>query len=377
MYKKLIISLVLVSVVIWAWYLENNRLTNVADDELKERIGQMLIVGFRGTEITENSHFTELMEDVEVGGVILFDYDAPSKSFPRNITDAGQVKELISSLKKFSPKPLLIEVDAEGGLVNRLKEEYGFLTIPSPQSLGEKNNPEVTKKTIEFLAQELSLLGFNANFAPVVDVNVNPENPVIGKLERSFSADPEKVSEQAKAFIQAHHDYNIITSLKHFPGHGSSRNDSHLGMVDITETWTEEELIPYQQLIGEGLVDLIMTAHIMNRNIDPELPATLSPLFIQNILREQLGFQGVIVSDDMQMGAITEHYGFSEAIIKAINAGCDMLIISNNGSVYNEKAGYEARDIIFKAVKNGDIPIESINESFERIQNLKKQFGII
>ena len=191
-----------------------------------------------------------------------------------------------------------------------------------------------------------------------------------------FSGNPEKVVEQSRAFIDAHSEEKIITCIKHFPGHGSSQDDSHLGMVDVTNTYQDKELIPFEKIIEQKKANMVMTAHIINKNIDPKYPATLSSLFIQNILREKLGFDGVIVSDDMQMGAITEHYGFDDAIIRAINAGCDLLIISNNGKIYDEKAVYNARDIIFQAVKQGKISRERITESYSRILILKKQFDI-
>ena len=344
-----------------------------SDKELKQQIGQMLLIGFRGTEITENSYIVKTMNDLNISGVILFDYDVPSKSFPRNITSPEQTKNLIADLKKFSHSPLFVAVDAEGGLVNRLKEKYGFIAVPSPQELGEQDNPKHTKEISTTLARQLSDLGFNVNFAPVVDVNVNPENPVIGGIERSFSSNPDKVIEQASAFIVAHREQGVLTALKHFPGHGSSQSDSHLGMVDVTNTYQDKELIPFQKLIEQENADMVMTAHIINRNIDTEYPATLSPLFLQNILREQLKFNGVIVSDDMQMGAITEHYGFEDALIRAINAGCDLLIISNNGKIYNEQAPHKARDIIFQAVKDNKIPRDTIIQSFIRIQALKSK----
>lgn len=356
---------------------ENEELIKKSDDELKERIGQMLIVGFRGTEVSESSYITKAMKDLNLGGVILFDFDVPSKTFPRNILNLEQTKALIKNLKEFSLTPLMISVDAEGGLINRLKPEYDFIPIPSHQELGEKDDLVETKKISSELAKELSELGFNTNFAPVVDVNINPENPVIGGLGRSFSSDSQKVVNHSRVFIEGQHEYNIITAIKHFPGHGSSRKDSHEGMVDITETFQEEELIPYQELIKEKAVDMVMTAHIINRKIDPEYPATLSPFFIKDILRKQLNFQGLVVSDDMQMGAIIENYGFEEAIIRAVNAGCDLLIISNNGSVYDESAPYQTRDIIFNAVKKGKMPIKRIIESSERIYLLKSKFGVI
>lgn len=346
-----------------------------SDYALKRKIGQMLIIGFRGTEIDRTSYISKAMNILNLGGVILFDKDNPSGTFPRNITGPEQTKTLIGKLKEYSPSPLFVAVDAEGGYINRLKEKYGFVNIPSAEQMG-KGTTEETKNQGNTLGKELNDLGFNMDFAPDVDVNVNPENPVIGYLERSFSDDPHTVYEHASAFIDGLHQNNIIPAIKHFPGHGSSTSDSHLGMVDVTQTYKEEELIPYQKLIEKGYSDMVMTAHIVNTNIDPVYPATLSPLFIKDILREKLGFKGVIVSDDMQMGAIVDNYGFEEAIIRAVNAGCDMLILSNNGKTYDEKAPYDAVEIIYKAVKKGQISEQQINDSYDKIQELKDKYGI-
>jgi beta-N-acetylhexosaminidase len=344
------------------------------EEKLREKIEQMLIIGFRGTSITP--YIDQTLKDLNIGGVILFDRDVPSGGeIERNIISPQQTKELISQLNKLS-NDMFIAVDAEGGYVNRLKEKYGFTNIPSAEEMG-KGSVEGTKSHGIFLGQQLSDLGFNLNFAPVVDVNVNPENPVIGCLERSFSNDPEKVYNHASSFIEGLHQSNIVTAIKHFPGHGSSENDSHLGMTDVTNTYKEEELLPYELLIENGYNDMVMTAHIMNQNIDENYPATLSPLFLQNILREKIGFNGIIVSDDMNMGAIVDHYGFEEGLIMAINAGCDLLILSNNGlEKYDELIPYKAVDIIFNAVKNNLIPEELINQSYDRIQSLKESYGI-
>jgi beta-N-acetylhexosaminidase len=360
--------------------LEINKLkeTNLTEEELRERIGQMILVGFRGTEISDESYITKVIKDLKIGGVVLFDYDVPSKSFPRNILNPEQTKKLISDLQSHSSPPLFVAVDVEGGEVNRLKQKYGFLPILSPREMGQNEDIKITTQEAEKIASELKELGFNMNLAPVVDVDINPENPIIGGLGRSFSSNPEEVVEHAKAFIEVHKQQNIITVAKHFPGHGSSKDDSHLGMVDVTETYKEEELIPYQELNREGLLDAVMTAHIINRKIDKDYPATLSSNFLQEILRKQINFKGVIISDDMQMNAIASNYGFEEAIIKAINAGCDIIGISNNStSGYDEELPYKTLDVIYRAVKEGKIPIERITESYGRIYNLKKQFGII
>lgn len=374
--KKLILILIIALGIFLLLIKDNNQkvINNNEEAELRNKIEQMLIIGFRGATI--NPYIDQTLKDLNVGGVILFDRDVPSAGeVERNIINPEQTKKLISDLKELRGD-MFVAVDAEGGDVNRLKEKYGFTNIPSAQEMGKKS-PEETKSYGIFLGQQLSDLGFNLNFAPVVDVNVNPDNPVIGYLERSFSDNAEEVYSHASAFIEGLHQSNIVTAIKHFPGHGSSKNDSHLGMTDVTNTYKEEELLPYELLIENGYNDMVMTAHIVNQKIDENYPATLSPLFLQNILREKVGFNGVIVSDDMNMGAIVDHYGFEEGLIMAINAGCDLLILSNNGlEKYDELIPYKAVDAILNAVKEGLISEEQINQSYNRIQLLKESYGI-
>lgn len=337
----------------------------------------MLVVGFRGTEISDDSSIVEVVNDLNLGGVILFDYDVPSEGeIERNIVNSEQTKELIKKLKE-ADDSLFVAVDAEGGNVNRLKEEYDFQNIPSAEKMGA-GSVEDTKSYALTLGEQLKDLGFNVDFAPVVDVNVNSENPVIGGLERSFSEDPEEVADYAAAFIEGLNEKEVISAIKHFPGHGSSKDDSHLGMVDVTKTWQkEEELLPYKELVKGGYSDIIMTAHVINKDIDPEHPATLSSSFLKDILRDEVRFEGVVVSDDMHMGAIVDHYGYEEALVRAINAGCDMLIISNNGTTYDEEDYYKAVDIISDAVESGEIDKETVDDSYERIIKLKEEYNII
>jgi len=374
--KIIILLLLILTVIIILITTSKGQKMKLTDEQLLEKIGQMLIVGFQGSEISENSPIVQEMKKVNLGGIILFDYDVPSKSPLRNIVSPEQTKQLTTDLQKYASTPLFIAIDAEGGYVNRLKVKYGFKEIPSAQTMGN-STPENTKQIAINLTNQFVDLGINTNFAPVVDVNVNPTNPVIGALERSFSNNPEEVFQHALGFIEGHHQNNIITAIKHFPGHGSSQDDSHKGLADVTETYQAEELIPYQELIQAGVVDMVMTAHIMNRKVDPDYPATLSQFFIKDVLRDKLKFDGVVVSDDMQMGAITEYFGFADSIILAINAGCDMLVISNNSSTYDETAPHKAQEIIFNAVKDGKIIVNRIVEASDRIAQLKKKFGII
>jgi beta-N-acetylhexosaminidase len=343
----------------------------------KKLIGQMLVIGFRGTEANQDSYIVKEIKDNNIGGIILFDNDMPSKkTVERNIKDYEQVKKLISDIRSNSNSSIFVAVDAEGGYVNRLKEKYGFINIPSAEKLGQGNAND-TEEAAKKLGKELKDLGFNVDFAPVVDVNINPENPVIGYLERSFSSDPFKVGIHASQFIKGLKEESIIPAIKHFPGHGSSTSDSHLGMVDVTKTYDSKELLPYIHLINNGYSDIVMTAHIMNTSIDKDYPATLSPKFIKDILRDKLKFKGVVVSDDMQMGAIADHYGTEEAAVRAINAGCDMLIVSNNINVYDEEAPKKIIDAVYAALEKGEISSQRIVESYIRIRLLKMKYGIV
>lgn len=347
-----------------------------AESTLPEKLGQMLLIGFRGTAVTPDSYILKVMQQINIGGVVLFDYDVPTQSFPRNIIDPVQTKKLISSLQAEAQTPLFIAVDAEGGKINRLKEKYGFIPIPSAQETVSKK-PEQAALIYTGLARQLGELGINFNLAPVVDLNLNPDNPIIGALERSFSARPEKVIELAEIFINVHRKAGVITALKHFPGHGGSRRDSHLGMVDVTQTFSARELLPFQELIERDRAYTIMTAHIINTNVDPKYPATLSPRHLKDLLRGKLGFTGVIISDDLQMEAISSYFGLEEAVIRAVNAGCDLLAIANNGKTYTEKSVFRVFAILQQAVKQGKITRDRIEVSWQRIKNLKQKFGII
>jgi beta-N-acetylhexosaminidase len=346
------------------------------DIPLEEKVGQMLLVGFRGTVLEEDSPIRRIIRETHLGGVVLFDYDVPTRSFSRNIESPEQVTRLIADLQSASAIPLLVAVDAEGGRINRLNPKYGFIDVPSHEEAGRAGLEEC-RALYGSLGRQLSRLGFNLNLAPVVDLNLNPDNPIIGSLGRSFSPDPENVSARAAIFVKEHHDHGVISTLKHFPGHGSSRDDSHLGLVDVTSTFRDRELQPYREMIRDGKVDAIMTAHIMHRGIDPDNPVTLSPRFLQKLLREDMGFTGVIISDDMQMGAISRNYGFEDALVEAVSAGCDILAIANNGREYDAHAVVKAHGILVKAVREGRIPLERIEASYGRILRLKQKYSLL
>ncbi|MBP2133693.1 beta-N-acetylhexosaminidase [Methanomicrobium sp. W14] len=346
----------------------------IPDATLDEKIGQMIMVGFRGFTADNDSQIADDIRDGRIGGVILFDRDVALNSSERNIKSPEQVLLLNSQLRGYAGEiPLFISVDQEGGKICRLRESYGFPAVSSAGYLGSMDNETITRDAGSILANTVKDAGFNMNFAPVVDLMVNPDSPAIGKLNRSFSKDPDVVSRNAGWIIDEHQKAGIITAIKHFPGHGSAMADSHAGFTDVTDSWSEEELIPYQILVDEGIPDMVMTAHIYNQNIDPDYPATLSEKTITGILRNRLGYDGVVITDAMDMGAIANNYGMKEALNLSINAGCDIILFANN-IVYDERIAENATGLIKELIQEGEITEERINESYDRIIRLKMKY---
>lgn len=349
------------------------RVTAWQDWPLRRKIAQMLMLGFPGEAIAPDSPISVAIREYGIGGVVLFDNNVDLQVTERNITSPPQTKNLTAALRQMTETPMFIAVDQEGGIVARLKERYGFPPSLSAQQLGEQHDPALTLARSESMATTLAEYGFNLNLAPVLDVNSNPANPVIALKERSFSADPAQVAAQAAAFVSGHRRRHIATCLKHFPGHGSSRDDSHLGLVDVTGYWSEDELIPYRSLIGQGLCDMVMTAHTFNTRIDPDYPATLSKTTIDGILRKRLGFDGVVISDDLYMGAIVQHFSYETAVEKAINAGVDLLIMAND-KVYAPDVAPRTIAFLEKLVTDGRIPQSRIDQACGRIMALKNRY---
>jgi len=344
-----------------------------AEETLKRKIAQMLLLGFRGTELTAGSSIYKDVAELGIGGVLLFDYDVPTRSRPRNITSREQLSRLVSDLQCAAPVKLFVAIDQEGGRVNRLRGEYGFPPNISAKEMAA--NTELTRSQAEQTAALLAEMGINLNFAPCVDLDLNPQNPAIGIYGRSFSADPAIVSEHAAIWINAHRQQGIISCIKHFPGHGSSSGDTHDGWVDVSGLWQEAELIPYRRLASSrdaSALLMVMTSHVFNSALDPHNPATLSPAMLTGILRGGLQFDGVIVSDDMDMDAIRANYSFGEALEKAINAGVDLLCLSNNGSHYDPALAQKALTAIYSLVLEGKVSSERIEESWNRIMALKR-----
>ncbi|MCU0384081.1 MAG: glycoside hydrolase family 3 protein [Cyclobacteriaceae bacterium] len=338
-------------------------------DSLSFKIGQMILIGFPGPKVDEN--VLKVVSDGRVGSIILFEKNVPKTNSYHNL------KKMLYTYQKAAPVPLFIAIDQEGGLVNRLKEKYGFPRSITAKQMGKDAKLDSVKFYSGSTATTLAGLGINVNFAPVVDVAVNPLNPVIVKTERSFSANADTVALMAGEVIAAHREHGIITVLKHFPGHGSSMADSHKGMADVTNTWISDELIPYQKLFASNSIDAVMSAHIVNKKLDARgLPGTLSDSILTGILRNKIGYNGLVFSDDLQMEAITKHYTLEQTIELAIKAGVDILLFCNNIPGSEERKVENIHQIITQLVKTGKISEARINQSYQRIMALKNNIDM-
>ena len=324
----------------------------------------MIMVGFTGTTVPDSLAYD--LQNRNLGGVILYG---------GNILNPVQLKNLTSQLTQLSKIPLFIATDQEGGQVARLTKSNGFDYTYSEYRLGTIfASIDSTRAQASEMAQWLSSSGISIDFAPVVDVDVNPNSPAIGYYQRSYSPNPMTVSDYSAAFIDEMHKQNIITTLKHFPGHGSATTDSHLGITDITNTWADSELIPYQQLIADNYSDLIMVGHLFNEHLDSLYPASLSNNVITGLLRNKLGYKGVVITDDMLMGAISKYYTFSKAIELAVNAGDDILLFAANLGVNSETIVDSVINIISQKVVAGAISESLIDSAYNRIMNLKQKY---
>ena len=345
-----------------------------SQDSLERMAGSMLMVGFHGTSAKPDSQICRDIRRYNLAGVILFDFNPVDKSKPKNIASKGQLSKLTKELQKCSKDgKLLIAVDQEGGKVQRLKTRYGFYgKFPKAADVAKMPYRKI-KTTYAQMAEELKSAGINYDLAPVVDLAINPKNRVIYGLGRSFGSDPDKVVYCASIFVTNMRGKGVITAIKHFPGHGSSTGDTHKGFVDVTAQWKMSELIPYRSMIRQGRVDTVMVAHVFNKNIDPNYPATLSQKTVNGKLRKELGFRGVVITDDLQMGAISKKYGLKNTIKLAVNAGDDILLFGNQLDPNHTVSTKKLVDTILSLVKSGSINSETIKRSNDRVMKLKKK----
>lgn len=333
----------------------------VQDMSLEDKTAQLLIVGFEGTKL--NNSAKNMIEQGHVGGVILLG---------RNVRNAEQLHSLVTSIKQSntSSTSLFVGIDEEGGRVSRIPSPLS--PLPSSEKIGNVNDQKLSYLTGQVLAQKVESFGFNMNFAPVLDINNNPDNQVIG--DRSFGSTPDKVSKLGVATMKGIRSEGVLPVVKHFPGHGDTSTDSHVQLPVIDKSVDELrnfEWVPFREAIQSG-ADAIMTAHILFPALDKEVPATFSKNIITGVLREQMKYDGLILSDDMAMGAIANNYGTEEAVVRAIQAGVDMVLLTDT----RQNQFQNVHQSLIEAVNNGEIPEEQINKSVKRILMTKQKYEL-
>lgn len=328
---------------------------------LDEKVGQLVVVGFDGYTISDN--INSLIKENKVGGVILFS---------KNVENSNQLVRLTNSIKTSNAQnkiPLFISVDEEGGRVSRMPTE--IKKLPSNKVIGKRNDGDFSYSIGKIIGEELKAFGFNMDFAPVMDINSNPTNSVIG--DRSFGNNVDIVNKLGIKTMEGIMDSNIIPVVKHFPGHGDTFVDSHVGLPVVNKDLTQLnnfELIPFNEAIKNS-VDAIMVSHILLNKLDVDFPASMSKVIITDILRGNLKFQGVVITDDMTMGAIIKNYGIGDASVKSINAGSDLILVCHDFD--NE---LKVINSLKAAVQNNIITEERLNESVYRILKLKEKYSI-
>jgi len=365
---RLLLALAVLALVTGCRTVDPARVASVSPD-----LGRLVLAGFHGTEGPGNVALERLICEARVGGIILFG---------RNVVDPAQVVALTTFMREraraCTGERLLVAVDAEGGEVMRLGPRAGYPATPSHHALGEANDLGLTELEARRIAQRLREAGITWDLAPVVDVAVNPANTVIVGKERSFSADAERVIAHARAYVRGMHAGGVLTALKHFPGHGSSFADSHEGFVDVTETADPfTELAPYRALIADGTVDTVMTAHVMNRWLDARYPATLSRRTITGVLREKLGWHGVVVSDDLRMGAIEQNYGLERAAVLALNAGVDVLLVADDRLPDGRSATAVMLSALRRRLASGRLDPERVESAVARVRALAARAPVL
>lgn len=354
---------------------EDPLLTRIKAMTLEEKIGQLAIVGINDLESDIDTE--KFIRTYHVGGFIIMG---------KNVQDHQQLLNLVNSLKRLNrekgsegnpsstdppeqPIPLFLAVDEEGGRVSRMPSEVSAL--PANQKIGELNNEDLSYQIGSALGKEVKAFGLNLNFAPVLDIFSNPENTVIG--DRSFGNTPEIVGKLGVQTMKGIQDQGVISVVKHFPGHGDTVMDSHKGLPVVQydlEHLRGFELLPFKEAINRG-ADAVMTAHILLPKIDSQYPASFSQKFISEILRQELGFKGVVITDDLTMGAIMENYDIGEAAVRAIQGGSDLVLICHD-PVKMERV----LQALLEGAINGEIPQERIDESVYRILSLKEKYNL-
>jgi beta-N-acetylhexosaminidase len=336
---------------------------------LRAAIGQMVIVGFEGDSAKDPS-FRKLLDKArhgQVSGVLYLQ---------RNIASRASVTAMNEALQKAAARPMIISVDQEGGAIQRIPDGLDFPRVPSARTIARKLSLQKAYQAYSVLARSLSSWGFNLNLGPVADLNVNPGNPIIGKLGRSFSADPDTVVRYSAAFVDAHRKYGVLTSLKHFPGHGSATADSHVGFADVSDTSTPAELAVFKDLIEDDFADVVMIGHTYDAKLQShgKRPATLDRDVVTTLLRKKMGYKGPVITDDLQMAAVSNNFSFRETVIGAVLAGNDLLVFGNSKTVDPDIDVKVAGILVAEAEKNPELR-RQIERAAARVARLKKRLG--
>jgi len=345
---------------------------------LRQKISQLICIGFHGSQLNDAQELQHWLSASDgLGALILFDYDLQKKSYDKNIKSIEQLRQLTSDIKAFyqrhHPKsdPIWLAIDVEGGRVDRLARAQGYVPVPSSQEIAQLSD-EQRQVLWHQTASVLRHLNIDINFAPVVDLDLSKEKGIFGPLKRCFSDNPAVVSKLSQEYLEVLNQYHILGCLKHFPGHGSAIDDSHLDFVDVTDTFVLEELIPYHELCRHSeLLFSIMTAHVINKNLDPlGLPATLSYEMLTNTLRKEFNYQGIIISDDLQMHAISKYFSRREALLQTFLAGADMVIFGNQLGCDTPQ---DVIDDIEYLVHDNSLDEHIIERAYQRVVGYKKR----
>jgi beta-N-acetylhexosaminidase len=343
-------------------------------EALHDRIGQMILVGFRGLNAREAEPTLRQIRAGSIGAVVLYEGDSQTGG-PRNIESPRQLRDLVADVKAAGAIPPLVTIDAEGGFFqHRLRPEFGFAPTATARDIGDRNDPAFTRANADTIAEMLAETGIDMNLAPVVDL-LNPANWHATHSRRTIDSDPAVVTAHAREFIVAHREQGILTTLKHFPGMGGSLKPYAAGQGELIRDWSEAELEPFASLISEGLADAILTTRVTYPQLDPAYPACLSEKVVDGLLRTQLGYDGVVISDPMEMLPIWDQFGFGAGIVHAVNAGIDLVLLCNVSHVvpYSDERADQAIEFLTDAVVRGEIAESRIDEACGRVLALKSR----
>ena len=327
-------------------------------------IGEMLVLGFSGaaSDAAGAQGLAAHVSNGKVGGVCFLGHNARSRA------GAESLARLFNAAGRRSKA--LVAIDQEGGAVQRLGAKIGYRAIPAAQAVAARNAPDAAKAIYAQMARDMKAAGFNLNLAPVVDLGFEPRNPIVAHYGRAFGEDGATVASYAGAFVAGHREAGVLTALKHFPGHGSTLTDSHERPVDLTATWREDEIEPYRKLAQNGLVDVVMSGHLKHDRFTAGEPATLSNRAIEGWLRREIGYRGAVMTDDLDMAAIRSNYALPDAIVRAVAAGNDLILLSNSLDP-DPDLPLAAIAAIRDGVMKGRIPAARIEAAAQRIAALK------